>query len=235
MQRRNSNKTGRGSCITRLVGLGWLLALLSLPALAGTNYILEVKGSSLQPVLDSHGLTLQRQLFSSPQLTVGVVSIPDGAQPAVAAGVAQDQSVLKFRLDRHLAAKAPKIAAANQTVANLQAWMLSMQNAQQKTNSYLSQPALGIVGSATGNKGAGVTVAVIDTAVDIGHPALAGKLVPGADCVGSVAVGAGQPNSCSGGGVTTIWNDPIALAQSTVIILDQSTVIILDQSKRFVS
>jgi subtilisin family serine protease len=204
----------------RLAGLVGLLALLSWPALAGSNYILEVKGSSLQPVLNTYGLTLQRQLFSSPLLSVGVVSTPDGAPSSLAGSVAQDQSVLKFQQDRRLAAMVPQVPSLNQGVADLQAWTLSMQNAQQKTNSYLTQGALGIVNSSTGNKGAGVTVAVIDTAVDTSHPVLAGKLLPSVDCVGSTACG---------GNVLSINADPM-LDQSTVIILDQSTVIILDQS-----
>lgn len=218
----SGHNSGRGSWISRLVGSVGILALLCAPAMAGTNYILEVKGSSLQPVLSTYGLTLQRQLFSSPLLTVGVVSTPDGAPSSLAGSVAQDQNVLKFQQDRHLSAKTPKTPFLNQSVSNTQAWLLSMQNAQQKTNSYLTQAALGLVGSSTGKKGEGVTVAVIDTAVDTSHPVLAGKLVPGADCVGSV--------KCSGA-VTTISNDPtVTLNQSTVIILDQSTVIILDQS-----
>lgn len=220
MQRRYLNKSRIGSWISQLAGLVGLLALLSWPALADGKYILEVKGSSLQPVLSNYGLTLQRQLFSSPLLTVGVVSIPDDASSSLASSVAQDQSVLKLQQDRHLAAKAPQFPSSNQGVANLQAWMLSMQNAQQKTNSYLTQAALGIVSSSTGNKGAGVTVAVIDTAVDTSHPVLAGKLLPSVDCIGSTACG---------GNVLSINDDPM-LDQSTVIILDQSTVIILDQS-----
>jgi subtilisin family serine protease len=226
--RRYSNVNLTGRWMTRLVGFAGLLALLCVPALAGTNYILEVKGSSLQPVLNNFGLTLQRQLFSSPLLSVGVVSTPDGAPASLAGNVAQDPSVVKFQLDRHLAAQAPQVPLLNQSMSNTQAWLLSMQNAQQKTNSYLTQGALGIVGSSTGNKGAGVTVAVIDTAVDTTHPVLAGKLMGGVDCVGS----ASQSSPCSGL-VNTIWTDPIvtaALDQSTVIILDQSTVIILDQS-----
>jgi len=225
--RRYSNVNLTGRWMTRLVGFAGLLALLCVPALAGTNYILEVKGSSLQPVLNNYNLTLQRQLFSSPLLSVGVVSTPDGAPSSLAGNVAQDPSVLKFQLDRHLAAQAPQVPSLNQAVSNTQAWLLSMQNAQQKTNSYLTQGALGIIGSSTGNKGAGVTVAVIDTAVDATHPVLAGKLMSAVDCVGST-----QSSPCSGP-VNTIWTDPIvtaALDQSTVIILDQSTVIILDQS-----
>jgi subtilisin family serine protease len=224
MVRRYSNKSEIGCWMPRLAGLVGLAALLSWPALAGTNYILEVKGSSLQPVVKTYGLTLQRQLFSSPLLSVGVVSTPDGAPSSLAGNVAQDQSVLKFEQDKHLAAKAPQVPSFSQAVSNLQAWLLSMQNAQQKTNSYLTQKALGLVGGATGKQGAGVTVAVIDTAVDTTHPVLAGKLLAGADCVGS----SGQPNPCTGA-VGSIWGDP-TLDQSTVIILDQSTVIILDQS-----
>ncbi len=220
--RRNANESGRSSWMTRLIGFAGVLAILCGPAMAGTNYILEVKGSSLQPVVKNYGLALQRQLFSSPLLTVGVVSIPDGASSSLASSVAQDPAVQKFQLDRHLISKAPKFPSLNQTISNAQAWQLSVQNSQQKLNSYLTQGALGLIGTAGGNKGAGITVAVIDTAVDTSHPVLAGKLVPGADCVGSTA--------CSGG-VMNIANDPTAsLDQSTVIILDQSTVIILDQS-----
>ena len=190
MLRRNSNESNRGNWMSRLVGMVGLLAIMCVPALAGTKYILEVKSSSLQPVVNAYGLTLQRQLFSSANLTVGVVSTPDGAPSSLAASVAQDPSVLKFRQDRHLSAKTPQVPTVNQSTTNMQAWLLSMQNAQQKTYSYLTQPALGIIGSSTGNQGAGVTVAVIDTAVDTTHPVLAGKLVAGADCVGSVAQGA---------------------------------------------
>ena len=233
MLRRHSQKNRVRSWITQLIGLAGLLALLSWPVLAcGGNYILEVKGNSLQPVLTAYGLNLQRQLFSSPLLTVGVVSIPENAPWNLASTVAQDPSVLRFQQDQHFNAKAPQSPSSSQSVINLQAWQLSTQNAQQKTNSYLTQSALGIVGSPTGNMGTGVTVAVIDTAVDTTHPLLAGQLIQGADCVGSVAMIAGQPNSCSGT-VSSIWADPVlqaALAQSTVATLNQSTVIILDQS-----
>lgn len=227
MARRFSNKNNIRSWTLRLVGFVEFVALLCVPAFAGTNYILEVKGSSLKPVLNTYGLSLQRQIFSSPLLTVGVVTVPDGAPSNLASSVAQDQSVVKFQMDRHLASKSPKIPTSTAAVANQQAWLLSLQNSTQKVNSFLTQPALGIVGSSTGNKGSGVTVAVIDTAVDPNHPAYAGKLLAGADCVGSTSV-----TSCAGA-ISSVWNDPTVTAsldQSTVIILDQSTVIILDQS-----
>lgn len=222
MKRHYSNQSETNRWMHRLAELVVLSALLSWPALAGTNYILEVKGSSLEPVLGAYGLTLQRELFSSSLLTVGVVSIPDEAQSSSASLIEQDERVLKFQLDRPLVAKAPKLPVADRGVTNLQAWLLSMQSVQQKTNSYLNQAALSLVGSATGNMGAGITVAVIDTAIDTNHSVLAGKLQAGVDCVGSA--------NCTGG-ITSISNDPsLNLDQSTVIILDQSTVIILDQS-----
>ena len=108
----------------------------------------------------------------------------------------------------------------NQAVTSLQAWLLSIQNYQQKTNSYFNQPAFRLIGAPAAGQGKGVTVAVIDTGVDPTHPLLAGKLVPGADCVGG---------ACAAGVIPSIWNDP-QLDQSTVIILEQSTVIILEQS-----
>ena len=227
MSRRISNKNNIRSWTLRLVGFIEFAALLCVPAFAGTNYILEVKGSSLKPVLSAYGLSLQRQIFSSPLVTVGVVSIPDGAPSSLASSVAQDQNVVKFQADRHLASKAPKVPSFTAGFAGTQAWLLSLQSSQQKVNSFLTQPALGLIGSSTGNKGAGVTVAVIDTAVDPNHPAYAGKLLAGADCVGSTSV-----SSCAGE-ITSVWHDPTVTAsldQSTVIILDQSTVIILDQS-----
>ena len=226
---RFSSSIKSGSWMPRLAGLVGFLAVLCVPAMAGTNYILEVKGSSLQSVVSNYGLTLQRQLFSSPQLTVGLVTIPDGAAANTASTVAQDPTVQKFQQDRHLAAKGSAVPSLNQGISNTQAWLLSMQNAQQKTNSFLTQSALGLVGSTTGNKGAGVTVALIDTAVDPTHSVFANSnnLLTGVDCVGSTST-----SSCAGP-IASVWNDPTVLAaldQSTVIILDQSTVIILDQS-----
>ena len=228
MRRFSSNERRSGSWMLRLAGMAGILALMCAPVFAGANYILEVNGNSLQPVVNNYGLTLQRQLFSSPRLTVGIVSIPDNASPSLASTVAQDPTVKKFQQDRNLGPKGASSPSSSQGVSNFQAWLLSMQNAQQKANSLLTQPALGLVNTSLGNKGAGVTVALIDTAVDPTHPVLANKLLPSVDCVGSSS--AATP--CAGA-VNNIWSDPTvqaALDQSTVIILDQSTVIILDQS-----
>ena len=210
--------------MTRLAGLVSFLALISWPALAGTDYILEVNGNSdsLQAVVTSNqNFTLQRLLFTSPTRTVGVVSVTGAsASSNQVSTMAQVASGFSLWPDTHLPGVPAQVPTFSKGITSLQAWLLSLQNAQQKTNSYLTQSAFNVVNSSYGKKGAGVTVAVIDTAVDPTHPALAGKLLPAVDCVGSA--------NC-GGNVLSILADPL-LDQSTVIILDQSTVIILDQS-----
>jgi subtilisin family serine protease len=219
MLRRNELEMSSQSWMVRVLGVLALLALLSGSVFAGPGYILKTQGNNLQTIANTYGLTLQRQIFSNGKFSVGVVSIPDNADPSLASAVAADPNVLRFSADHVLPAKSPALPALSQAVTNLQAWLLSMQNYQQKTNSYFNQPAFRLIGAKSAGPGNGVKVAVIDTAVDPTHPLLAGNLVAGADCVG----GACAP------GIPSIWNDP-TLDQSTVIILEQSTVIILEQS-----
>jgi subtilisin family serine protease len=222
MLRRNELKMSSMSWMVRVLGVLALLALLSGSVFAGPGYILKTQGNNLQTIANTYGLTLHRQIFSNGSFSVGVVSIPDNADPSLASAVAADPSVLRFSADHVLPAKSPALPALSQAVTNLQAWLLSMQNYQQKTNSYFNQPAFKLIGAPSAGQGKGVTVAVIDTAVDPSHPLLAGNLVAGADCVGS------SGNACVPG-TPSIFNDA-TLDQSTVIILEQSTVIILEQS-----
>jgi hypothetical protein len=219
MLRRNELKMSSMSWMVRVLGVLALLVLLSGSVFAGPGYILKTQGNNLQTIANTYGLTLHRQIFSNGSFSVGVVSIPDNADPSVASAVAADPNVLRFSADHVLPAKSPALPALSQAVTNLQAWLLSMQNYQQKTNSYFNQPAFKLIGAPSAGQGKGVTVAVIDTAVDPAHPLLAGKLVAGADCV----------NGPCAAGTPSIWNDAM-LDQSTVIILEQSTVIILEQS-----
>jgi len=220
MLRRNES-IKRSKWMVRVLGVCLLLALLVGSAFAGPSYVMKTQGNSLQAVANTYGLTLQRQIFSNSNFSIGVVSLPDNAGPTLASAVAADPSVLRFTPNRVLPAKSPAIPTLNQAVTNLQAWLLSMQNYQQKTNSFLTQPSFKLIGAPAAGQGKGVTVAVIDTAVDTTHPLLAGNLVPGADCV----TGSG---GCTPGTVD-IFGDP-KLQQSTVVILEQSTVVILEQS-----
>ena len=55
-------------------------------------------------------------------------------------------------------------------------------------------------GQPAGRYGAGVTVAVIDTWVDRGHPDFGGRVLPGADCrTGSCTAGPAPPDACGHG------------------------------------
>ncbi|MGO9242457.1 MAG: S8 family peptidase [Bryobacteraceae bacterium] len=207
------------SWMVRVLGVFALLALFCGSAFAGQGYILKTRGDSLKTVANTYGLTLQRQIFSNQSFSVGVVAAPEHADPNLVAAVAADPNVLRFSADRALPPKSPVVAALSKSVSNLQAWLLSMQDFQQKTNSYLNQPAFKLIGAPDAGQGKGVTVAVIDTALDPTHPLLANKLVAGADCIGAACVP----------GIPSIFDDA-TLDQSTVIILEQSTVIILEQS-----
>jgi subtilisin family serine protease len=190
--------------------------------LADTSYILEVSGNQLQSIATTYGLTVQKQVYSSSAVTIGVVTLPTGVDPTP---VSQDPNVLKFVVDQFLPGNAPVSPAPSISAAltNLEAFFLSIQNSQQQYQSYSTQHGLKLTGVPFGTKGNGVVVAVIDTAVDTNHPLLAGKLLPAVDCVSN-----GSTSGCNGT-VTSIWGDP-QLDQSTVVILDQSTVVILDQS-----
>jgi subtilisin family serine protease len=210
--------------VSAVRGIGLLVLVLTFGglALANSNYILQVKGNNLQAVAKAHGLTVTRQIFSSASLSVGVVS----ASTAAASSAAQDSNVAAIELDQLLPAPAPVQPTLSQFITDLNAWLLSLESASQKQQSYLTQSGLGVINAPAGNQGAGVKVALIDTAVDTNHPLLAGKLGAGVDCV--TPAGSTGANSCSGT-VLNIWGDP-TLNQSTVVILDQSTVVILDQS-----
>jgi subtilisin family serine protease len=81
-------------------------------------------------------------------------------------------------------------------------------------------------------------VAIIDTGVDTGHPALRGSLVPGYDFTRNSADTVSELTDLDQSTVVILDQlasvpletkvVPIALSQSTVVILDQSTVVILD-------
>ncbi len=90
---------------------------------------------------------------------------------------------------------------------------------------------------ATFGKGAG-TVAIIDTGIDTGHPALAGSLVQGYDFTRNRPDTVSELTDLDQSTVVILDQSrlinlasklfPVQLSQSTVVILDQSTVVILD-------
>ena len=75
--------------------------------------------------------------------------------------------------------------------------------------------------------GAGVTVAVIDTGVDVNHPVLKGVLVNGYDFTRNTP-GGNEDVDVSGGDANTGTTSAATLDQRTVAVLDQRSVAVLD-------
>lgn len=104
------------------------------------------------------------------------------------------------------------------------------------TDGYATQPATQIIRLADAQKGFSVTgsgvVAVIDTGVDVNHPALASVLLPGYDFTRNQP-GASEWLDVPALNGQTISNDPsgnqpVVVQQSSAAILDQSSAAILD-------
>lgn len=83
--------------------------------------------------------------------------------------------------------------------------------------------------SAFNATGAGVTVAVIDTGVDVNHPVLKGLLVKGYDFTRNTP-GGDEDVDVSGGDSNTGTTSAATLDQRTVAVLDQRSVAVLDGS-----
>lgn len=102
-------------------------------------------------------------------------------------------------------------------------------------NSYVNQPAAGVVEVQTAQSdfhvtGAGI-VADIDTGVDPNHPVLQSVLLPGYDFTRNQP-GASEMNDLPSGfptpSCTTTCSGPVQVNQSTAAVLDQSTAAVLD-------
>ncbi|MGH9640957.1 MAG: S8 family peptidase [Terriglobales bacterium] len=97
---------------------------------------------------------------------------------------------------------------------------------------YLVQPATQLIRatqtkSAFNAAGAGVTVAVIDTGVDVNHPVLKAVLVKGYDFTRNTP-GGNEDVDVSGGDSNTGTTSVATLSQRTVAVLDQRSVAVLD-------
>jgi subtilisin family serine protease len=211
-----------------------LLFVMSLPAMAQDNYVLVTNASKVQDVCGRHGLTQVTQLSKH-----GVFLVSAFSQDPT---IATDTDVLSFEPDHGLAV--PELSGA--TMANLtQSSTSILDGVQGRTvvtyfgssvaSNYVSQPATTLIHqseaqTATNLIGKGVTVAMIDTGVDLTHPALQSVLVPGFNFITQTS------------GASELGDLPPAMAaaltQSSTSILDgqnlviqnSSTVAILSQS-----
>jgi len=98
---------------------------------------------------------------------------------------------------------------------------------------YVAQPANQLIRtaqtqSAFNAAGAGVTVAVIDTGVDINHPVLKGVLANGYDFTRNTAGGNEDVDVTGNTSNTSSESSPATLDQRSVAVLDQRSVAVLD-------
>jgi subtilisin family serine protease len=213
-----------------------LLALGALPGLAADKYVLVTSPSKVQDVCGRHGLTQITGLSGSASSLFLVSS------GVIDPSIATDADVVSFEANRSLGV--PELSGTTSaSLTQSTATILDQLPGRAAVtyfgsivaNYYVSQPATTLVRlpdsqNATGLNGTGITVAIIDTGVDVNHPALQGVLVAGYDFTRNLA-GASELADLSATAAA-------GLSQSTATILDgqnlylmnSSTVAILSQS-----
>src|SRR5689334_6145279 len=165
--------------------------VLVLPVTAQTSYILTASPSNVQSVIDSHGLTVVKELFDGTNCVMLVTS-PSANVSGVETEVESDVLVVGFEPQQSLSL--PELNGATQATLN-QSTTSILDSLPGRTlvtffgstvpSNYTTQTATGIIRlsdarTATHLTGTG-TVAVIDTGADPNHPALSAVLVPGYD------------------------------------------------------
>jgi subtilisin family serine protease len=201
-----------------------LLLLVGVSASAQDRFVLVTSPSKVQDVCGRHGLTQITQLAQR-----GVVLVSTSSPDTT---IATDSDVLSFETDRSLAV--PELSGA--TIASLTQSTSGILDGlpgrsvvnyfgSKVASNYVQQPATAITRqsdaqNAVNLTGNGVTVALIDTGVDLSHPALSSVLVPGYNFIDESA-SASELNDL----------DPAtaaALTQSTSGILDGQNLVQLN-------
>jgi subtilisin family serine protease len=201
-----------------------LFLLTSLSLSAQNKFVLVTSPSKVQDVCGRHGLTQITQLSQR-----GVVLVSTSSADTT---IATDSDVLSFEADKSLAVpelSGATIASLTQSTSGILDGLpgrsvVNYFGAKVPSN-YVQQPATAITRqsdaqNAVNFTGNGVTVALIDTGVDLSHPALSSVLVPGYNFINEAA-SASELNDL----------DPAtaaALTQSTSGILDGQNLVQLN-------
>jgi subtilisin family serine protease len=230
--------------------------VLVLPVTAQTSYILTASPSNVQSVIDSHGLTVVKELFDGANCVMLVTS-PSADVSGTETEVESDLRVVGFEPEQR--ASLPELSSLTQPVLTqsstsildslpgrtLVSFFGSTVPSNYTTQTATSIIRLGDARTATKLTGAG-TVAIIDTGADLNHPALAAALVTGydftrdtlgaselADLDPTVAAQLQQSSTSILDAQNTLQLNGSALAilnQSSTSILDQSSTSILDST-----
>src|SRR5690348_16288456 len=239
--------------LSLLILMGLVLAL---PVVAQTTYILTASPSNVQTVVNSHGLTVVKELFDGTNCVMLVTS-PSADVSGTEIEVESDLMVVGFEPEQR--ASLPELSSLTQPVLTQSSTsildtlpgrtLVSFFGSTVPSN-YTTQTATGIIRlgdarTATKLTGAG-TVAIIDTGADLNHPALSAALVTGydftrdtlgaselADLDPTVAAQLQQSSTSILDAQNTLQLNGSALAilnQSSTSILDQSSTSILDST-----
>lgn len=239
--------------LSLLILMGLVLAL---PVMAQTSYILTASPSNVQTVVNSHGLTVVKELFDGTNCVMLVTS-PSADVSATETEVDSDLMVVGFEPQQQ--AILPELSSLTQPVLTQSSTsildslpgrtLVSFFGSTVPSN-YTAQTATSIIRlddarTATHLTGSGV-VAIIDTGADLNHPALSAVLVTGydftrdtlgaselADLNPTVAAQLQQSSTSILDAQNTLQLNGSALAilnQSSTSILDQSSTSILDST-----
>ena len=214
--------------------------LWSATPLPPSKYVINVKpGTAIAPLATKYGFTILRT-WSEPTEVDYSVNTPAALSKSLLAALALEKGVLRVESDAGFSTSEsetgskvqPKLETLDAAMSDRSVTVFANDRV---LNIYANQPGISIVHAheaMTSFGGVGKTIAIVDTGVDFGHPALRGSLLPGFDFTRDSALTVSELSDL----------DPatqFALQQSTVEFLDskrfvpilqQSTVEFLDQS-----
>jgi subtilisin family serine protease len=217
-----------------LARISFLLCLLGLPLLAQDKFVLVTSPSKVQDVCGRHGLTQITQVSSRGVFLVSTYSV----DPTIAT----DSSVQSFEPNQALGV--PELSGA--TIASLTQSSTSILDGlpgrtvvnyfgSAVASNYVQQPATAItrqhdLQAGSNFTGSGVTVAIIDTGVDLSHPALAQALATGYNFINEAAAPSELLDLTPAMAAALSQSSTSILDGQNLVQLNASTVAILSQS-----